>query len=269
MRAGDAKLVPSPRGRLAERTVVITGAGRGLGKGVCLAMAMEEATLWICDKTVDELGQAARIAGEFGATVHHRRFDISSSEACNRFAKEVLEGGSSVDCLVNNAGILPRTKFLDITRDEWERTLAINLTAGFQLSQLLLPAMESGGSIINVSSRAGVLGFAKQVSYCASKFAVEGFTRALAEDVDETVSVNSITPGMRIKPTNLTEAEEGKVPASDRVWKDPLLIAPAFIYLAMARGRPTGRRFDAERLTTTIQRHGYDMPYDMAEGIAQ
>ena len=94
-------------------------------------------------------------------------------------------------------------------------------------------------------------------------------TRALAQELEPPYSANTITPGMRIKPTNLTEADEREIPEPERVWNDPLRIAPAFIYLSLARGRPNGHRFDAEHLTKEIQKNGYDMRPEIAESIAE
>jgi len=263
-------LVPGAKGRLRGSTAIITGAGRGLGRGVAIAMAMEGARLWVCDQTVEELDKTVSLIEAAGGRVEHRRFDLSSHEACEEFARDVIANTDRVDCLVNNAGVLPRTPFAEVSRQEWDSTLAVNLTATFVLCQRVLPRMEAhGGSLINMSSRAGVAGFAKQTSYCASKFAVEGFTRALATELPEGVSANTVTPGMRIKPTNLTEAEERALSTEEREWRDPIHIAPAFIYLSMARGRPNGFRFDAQRLTETIRRHGYTMPAETAESIAE
>lgn len=260
-------------------TVVVTGAGRGLGRGVAVAMAQEGARVWACDKTSDELDTTSKLIleGRKGAslgtseTVETRCFDLTSADACNRFAMEVLEQSPRIDCLVNNAAILERAPFSEVTTEAWEKTMAVNLTAPFLLSQRFLRGMgERGGSIINVSSRAGVLGFARQASYCASKFGIEGLTRSLSEELnDAPISVNTITPGMRIKPTNLTDQQDRDTPSSERVWKNPALIAPAFVYLALQKGQPSGCRFDAERLAQEIRMHGYELSPERAEDIAE
>lgn len=238
-------------GRLGGMTAVVTGAARGLGRAVARRYAREGATLFLCD----------RIPIEDPALEVARRFevDLRDREACASFVNDVLSEAGAVDVLVNNAAILAMSSYDEVTDAAWDETLAINLTAPFLLCRGFLPAMrKKGGSIINVSSRAGVLGFEKEAAYCASKFGIEGLTRALAADLKGAqVSINSITPGLRIKPTMMTDDEESAVPLSARAWQDADAIANAFVLLALARGNPTGKRFEADQLSEELQRQGW------------
>ena len=238
-------------GRLGGMTVVVTGAARGLGRAVARGYARESATLFLCD----------RIPIEDPALDVARRFevDLRDREACGRFVTDVLADAAIIDVLVNNAAILNVSSCDEVTDAAWDETIATNLTAPFLLCRGFLPAMlEAGGSIINVSSRAGVVGFEKETAYCASKFGIEGFTRALAAELKGTqVSVNAITPGLRIKPTMMTDDEESAVPLSARVWQDADAIANAFVLLALARGNPTGKRFEADELSEELERQGW------------
>ena len=228
-------------GRLDGVTTVVTGAARGLGHAVARGFAREGATLHVCDQL-----DPPEIEGATWYDV-----DLRDRDACRGFVADVLERSGTIDVVVNNAAVLPLESLDDTTEKVWDETLAVNLTAPFLLSQGFLPNMKArGGSIINVSSRAGVLGFTNEVAYCASKFGIEGLTKALAAELSGTsVSVNTITPGLRIKPTMMTLAEEARLPPENKPWSSADAIVPAFVFLALARGEPTGQRFDAEELS--------------------
>jgi NAD(P)-dependent dehydrogenase (short-subunit alcohol dehydrogenase family) len=135
----------------------------------------------------------------------------------------------------------------------------VNLTAPVLLTHDLLPLLaDAGGSVINVSSRAGVMPFEGEAAYCASKYGIEAFTKCLALELGSSpVSVNTITPGIKIKPTSITEEQIPTVPEAERnTWADPAEITPAFLFLARLRGEVSGRRFDALTLTRAIARYG-------------
>jgi NAD(P)-dependent dehydrogenase (short-subunit alcohol dehydrogenase family) len=187
--------------------------------------------------------------------VESRTVDLEDERAVLELVAEMKEASKNIDILVNNAGILRLTPFDELSTREWSQTLAINLTAPYLLIRAALPEMkELGGSIINVSSRAGVLGFKDESAYCTSKFGMEGLTRALAVELEEyPISINTVTPGLRIKPTSLSEVEFEKLPPENKAeWNDPEAITPAFNYLAGLRGEVSGLRFDAERLSKAI-----------------
>ena len=225
---------------------MVTGAARGLGRAVAQGFAREQATLHLCDRIASpEID---------GATWHD--VDLRDREACRRFVSDVLDRSGAIDVLVNNAAVLPFATLNATTDDAWDETLSVNLTAPFLLVRGFLPSMKArGGSIINVSSRAGVLGFEKEVAYCASKFGIEGLTKALAAELSGApVSVNTITPGLHIKPTMMTLAEESQLPLEEKPWSSADALVPAFVHLALARGEPTGQRFDAKQLTEELKK---------------
>lgn len=257
--------------------VVVTGAGRGLGRAVAVGMAREGANLVLTDfphgtpGLERELDQTAELARGQGAKVALYRFDLGDADACRGFVKGVFAEQGAVHGLVNNAGVLFRTPVNRIDDSQWETTLNVNLRAPMLLSQGFLPPMiERGGSIINLSSRAGAQGFELQASYCASKFGVEGLTRAMAAELlGHAISVNTVTPGIRIKPTMMTMQQESQLDAGELQWEDGRSIVPAFIYLARARGRPSGLRYDAERLAKAVLDHGYGLGVQQAEELSE
>jgi NAD(P)-dependent dehydrogenase (short-subunit alcohol dehydrogenase family) len=217
--------------------------------------------VWICADHEAELERtAALIAGE-GGDARPCVVDLADPEQCAAFADLVGEGAQRLRTLVNNAAVLERVAVEHLSLDRWNHTLAVNLTAPFLLARDLVPRLDpSGGSVINVSSMAGVRPTALESAYCASKFGIEALTRCLALELrDRPVSVNTITPGIRIKPTSLTEEQVSAVaPQERRQWNDPDRIAPAFLWLAGLRGEVSGCRFDARELTEALERHGPD-----------
>lgn len=243
------------KSRLEGRTALVTGAGRGLGRVISVALAREGVKVWNCARTKSELDKTAAQIQEIKGDVESRTVNLEDERAVLELVAEVKEKSHAIDILVNNAGVLQLTPFSELSTNEWSQTLAVNLTAPYLLIRAALPEMkERGGSIINVSSRAGVLGFKDEVAYCSSKFGLEGLTRALAMELEEyPVSINTVTPGLRIKPTSLSEEEFEKLPPEKKAeWNDPEALTPAFTYLAGLRGEVNGLRFDAQKLSEAI-----------------
>ncbi len=243
------------KNRLEGRTALVTGAGRGLGRAISVALAREGVKVWNCARTKSELDKTAALIHEIKGEVESRTVDLEDERAVLELVAEIKEKSSAIDILVNNAGVLRLTPFGELSANEWSQTLAINLTAPYLLIRAALPEMiERGGSVINVSSRAGVLGFKDEAAYCSAKFGLEGLTRALAVEFDGyPISFNTVTPGLRIKPTSLSEEEFEKLPPEKKAeWNDPEALTPAFNYLAGLRGEVSGLRFDAERLSEAI-----------------
>lgn len=257
--------------RLEGQRAVVTGAGRGLGRAIAKALAEEGARVALCDRTHEELDRTFEWVGGEGAGASKHRFHLGLRSEVAGFAEEVLSSGR-VDVLFNNAAVLPFTGIESVSSAEWDETLAVNLTAPFLLIRAFLPTMKGkrGGSIVNLSSRAGVQGFAREIAYCASKFGIEGLTQSLAAELEgRPVSVNSLTPGLRIKPTMMTDEEESRLGRGEKTWEEPARLAPAFVYLAGARGRPTGKRFDALRLSEAIVTEGYSLSDSTLEEISE
>ena len=120
--------------------------------------------------------------------------------------------------------------------------------------------LEKGGSVINVSSRAGIAPFTSEAAYCASKYGLEALTKCLALEFDTLpLSANTITPGLRIKPTGLTERQAAEAePKQQQQWSDPIELAPAFTFLARLTGEVQGLRFNGERLSAALNEEGVD-----------
>ena len=257
---------------LTGRHAVVTGASRGLGFGAAAALARAGARVTIVAEDPHELGQAQTQLAASGLAVEMRAVDLADRGAVLALGHSLASGADAADILVNNAAVLPMTPVGDTTDARWDLTLAVNLTAPFLLLRAVAPRLAvSGGSIINVSSRAGVMGFADETAYCASKFGIEGLTRAAAlEWRGLPVSVNTVTPGARIKPTGITaEAFAAWPDAQQAAYRDPESLGPAFVLLATRRGTPSGCRFDLWRLCQAIAQEGLEATTARLETLAE
>lgn len=238
---------------------VVTGAGRGLGRAIAQALAADGTRVWICSENLTELEKTAALIEAAGGEVRAIETDLAEPTACAAFTNSVKERADRLRVIVNNAAVLQPTWVEDLTLSQWSHTLAVMLTAPFLITRDLLQLLQlEGGSVINVSSRSSVMPFEGEAAYCAAKHGLEGFSQCLALELrSSAVSVNTITPGLKIKPTSLTEAQIATVPESERrKWHDPMEITPAFVFLAGLRGEVTGHRFDAFELTGALRRLG-------------
>ncbi len=241
-------------GRLVGRVTLVTGAARGIGRAVARAFAAEGAAVHAVDVATDELAAVVGGLRADGLAASPSVADISDPGDVERAVAHVLDASGRVDCLANIAGVISSEPVEEVSLIEWDRILGINLRGTFLCTRAVVPAMkrQGSGSIINVSSRAGAMGFAGMTAYCASKFGVEGLSRALAQELGpHGIAVNTITPGTPVH----TAMSETTYPAEQRkVWRDPAVIAPAFVHLA--RQGPDGlhdRYVNAWELTRELE----------------
>lgn len=247
---------------------VVTGAGRGLGRAIALALAAEGARVWICSENRSELYTTASMIERAGGAVQVVEADLSDPGACAVFTNAVIAGAARLQVIVNNAAVWRVTPVAEMTLSQWSETLAVMLTAPFLLTRDLVPLLEQeGGSVISVSSRSAVMPFAGEGAYCAAKYGMEALTQVLALELGaRNISVNTITPGLKIKPTSLTDEQAQAVPPSVRSsWNDPMEIMPAFLFLAGLRGQVSGRRFDAFELTGALKELGREETLERIE----
>lgn len=260
------------KGRFTGQHAVVTGAGRGLGRAIAIGLTDEGASLSICARTETELQRTADQIRSKGGQVESFAVNLADARACQELIADIRERVQRIDVLINNAGTLRLAPIEDLSFQEWRQTLDVNLNAPFLLIQGFLTDMKKhGGSIINVSSRAGVLGFKDESAYCTSKFAMEGLTRALAVELSGSpVSINTVTPGLKIKPTSMSEKAFERLSEHERkAWNDPIQIVPAFLYLAGLRGEVSGRRFDAQILSEELKKEGLDLDPARAAELAE
>ncbi len=235
-------------GRLAGRTALVTGASQGLGRAVALACAFEGADLLLVARRAGPLERVRTEVEALGARAVAVTADVGDPVEVERLAATALDAFERVDVLVNNAselGPTPLPYLIDTDPDALRRVLEVNLLGPFLLTRALLgPMLAAGdGSVINVSSDAGVVGFPGWGAYGVSKAALDQMTRIWASELEETgVRVNSVDPG------DMATAMHAAALPDD----DPAELArpedrtEVFVYLASPESAGvTGQRFEA------------------------
>jgi all-trans-retinol dehydrogenase (NAD+) len=182
---------------LKNKTVVITGAARGIGQVTALELAKAGANIIGVDLQLEDLQETATAITSLGRSFQGFACDVSDEAAARHVIAEIVEKHGGFDVLINNAGVLPSGPFLERDFSVWRRTLDINLTAVMVLTHAALPHLlaREAGHIVNLASIAGKFGTEGVVAYAASKHGVVGFSSALrAELADTNVGVSWICP---------------------------------------------------------------------------
>jgi gluconate 5-dehydrogenase len=179
---------------LTGKICIVTGAGRGIGRGIAESLARHGATVVLTGRTAATLTDAATAIGAAAST---QVADVALEADVIALRDAVLARHGRIDVLVNNAGINPVWRGIEkISLADWQAIIDTNLTGTFLCCKYLGGAMQQGGSIINVSSIAGRVGLTRSVPYCASKGGVELLSKALALDwASRGVRVNCLAPG--------------------------------------------------------------------------
>lgn len=184
--------------QLTNKVALITGGASGIGRATAQLFAGEGAAVVIADLN-SEAGKAA--AGEITACGGRAVFesaDVTLAADCRRLVEHAIAQFRKIDILFNNAGIMRRATVLDLSEEEWDRVMAVNVKSIYLLSREVIPHMRKagGGSIINTASGWGITGGAKAAVYCASKGAVVLLTKAMAVDHGpQNIRVNCVCPG--------------------------------------------------------------------------
>ncbi|AXG75132.1 3-ketoacyl-ACP reductase [Flavobacterium arcticum] len=182
---------------LKGKNALITGAGKGIGKAVALALANEGVNIILLSRTKNSLEEVATAVEKTGVKAFVVTADVADINAVNDAVSKALAAFGSIDILINNAGIGKFGKFLDLDPTDWEGIIKTNLMGVYYTTRAVLPGMikQQGGDIINISSTAGQKGNAATSAYSASKFGVMGLTESLMQEVRKhNIRVTALTP---------------------------------------------------------------------------
>ena len=195
-------------GRLDDKVTIVTGAGRGIGRGIVEKLAAEGAKVVVSD--VDE-ESARETAGAIGGGAVGLRADVTSKESVEAMVEEVVDRFGRVDVLVNNAGWDRVEPFLKSNESDWERVIAINLYGTLHCCKAVLPVMveQEYGKVVNIGSDAGRVGSSGEAVYSAAKGGIISFTKTLAREMARyKINVNCICPGPADTPLFAEIGEE-------------------------------------------------------------
>ncbi len=203
---------------LKNKNALITGAGKGIGKAIAIALAKEGVNVILVARTQEEIDSVAAKVRSLRVKALAITADVADIHSVNAAVAKALAEFGTIDILINNAGIAAFGKFLELEPTDWERIIQVNLMGTYYVTRAVLPNMieRQTGDIINISSTAGLSGNALTSAYSASKFAVLGLTESLMQEVRKhNIRVTALTPSTvatdMAKELNLTDGNPDKV----------------------------------------------------------
>jgi meso-butanediol dehydrogenase/(S,S)-butanediol dehydrogenase/diacetyl reductase len=196
---------------LKEKTILVTGAGQGIGRGIVQALAEDGASVAVTDLKMETVEETAGMVEKAGGRALPLVADVTDAAAVEAAVQKTVETYGKLDGLVNNAGVVIMEGALDTSVKDWNFHFDVNVTGLFQCCQIAarqMVAQESGGNIVNISSNCGKVGYGSMAAYNASKAAVISITRSLAgEWAGNNINVNAVCPGGVATPMLMECAE--------------------------------------------------------------
>jgi NAD(P)-dependent dehydrogenase (short-subunit alcohol dehydrogenase family) len=219
--------------KFRDRTVLVTGASRGIGRSIALRFAEEGARLALVARTEAELLQTASLVEKAGARTVAVPTDIRDAAGAAASVERAEAELGAIDVLVNNAGVFLWRPFLNLTPEEWDLVIATNLTGAANFCRAVIPGMmkRRRGRIVNVSSIHGMRGEANLAAHSAAKFGLIGLTQSLAREFREfNIAVNAVCPGTVENREDETGAADRAAPLAEKLW--PRDVARTVLFLA-------------------------------------
>ena len=221
--------------RLVEKVTIVTGASRGIGRAISIALAKEAATVVLAARSIANLQETAEKVTEAGGKAEIVTTDLAEEESIKNLIKVTSKKFGRLDILVNNAGITHSAKLQETKTEDWDRCFQINTRAPFILSREALPLLKESeaGYIVNIASVVGVKGYPLQSAYTASKHALRGMTISLAEELKgSNIRVHLLCPGG--VDTELVQKVRPDIKKEDLM--QPEEIAELVLYLVTHKG---------------------------------
>ena len=181
----------------SRKVALITGASRGIGKSIAVELAKSNTNIILnYNRDEEEANEAAAEIKKYGAECIAMKADISKFDECAAMMEAVKKKFGALDILVNNAGALSDKTLKNMTKEQWDFVLGINLDGTFNVTKNALPLIRDNGRVINISSIVGISGNFGQTNYAASKAGIIGFTKSLARELGKRrITVNAVAPG--------------------------------------------------------------------------
>ena len=230
---------------LENKVAIVTGAARGIGRAIAVALAAEGATVIVnCSSSTKQADEVVEEIKKNGGSAESYQCNVAKGEAVEKFFADILEKYGQIDILVNNAGITKDNLIIRMSEADFEEVIDTNLKGAFLCSKWAVKAMlkKRQGRIINISSVSGIMGNAGQANYSASKAGMIGLTKTVAREVaSRGITANAIAPGfiqtdMTDKlPDKIKEAVKGQIPLGD--FGTVMDIAETVVFLASEKAR--------------------------------
>ena len=181
----------------SRKVALITGASRGIGKSIAIELAKSNVNIILnYNRDEEEANEAAAEIKKYGVECIAMKADISKFDECAAMMEAVKKKFGALDILVNNAGALSDKTLKNMTKEQWDFVLGINLDGTFNVTKNALPLIRDNGRVINISSIVGISGNFGQTNYAASKAGIIGFTKSLARELGKRrITVNAVAPG--------------------------------------------------------------------------
>jgi 3-oxoacyl-[acyl-carrier protein] reductase len=225
--------------RLKDKVAIITGAGRGIGQATAVKFAHEGAKVVVCDLSQEAIADTIKLCSDAGAQTLGCVANVTDMKSLKAMVQAVLEKFGRIDCLVNNAGVVADAQMKNMTDDQFDRVIAVNLKGVYNATKAVVDTMlaQQSGVILNSSSIVGLYGNFGQTNYAASKFGVIGMAKTWARELGRRgIRSNAVCPGfistsiLATIPEKVIKALENKVPMGHL--GKPEDVANAFAFLA-------------------------------------